>query len=368
MLRHFCTALIFISLVWINPSWADERHDDFSIGSQRQFPNRSSESMFGRGLASFSRHQYRDSLQEFEQAIEIANFDARYWYFKALCELKIGNLADAGHSRTIAQKLEALGYPSRKEVARSLETIQGSDRRWLASQHFAVNDYADFVAAQTCDSGQLNQSASILTSLLIYQDTDKFQRLYNDLDQRLKQPEFYRDVFSDRPEFTVNGDEEGNELNLQFNFNRSLMPNVDPQAFEEKLRASINSARQATQFPGANPVNLKIDYSLIKESGPENQTGGGTVLWRGAPPADFPGQLNPPIAMDLPMPIVAEYEMPDFQMGNHQPASSCNTQNHFHLYDSGNCGTDGVLPRERVRHCVSLFLSLPRKFIGCRFR
>jgi hypothetical protein len=86
--------------------------------------------LFGEGCHAYWRGDYRSAISVFGEAIRRDADDARFWYFKGLSEVALGELA-ATDSFGHAVALEAEGKPDARQINAALERVQGSVRQQL---------------------------------------------------------------------------------------------------------------------------------------------------------------------------------------------------------------------------------------------
>jgi tetratricopeptide (TPR) repeat protein len=91
---------------------------------------------FGAGLGYYWSGRYHEAEREFAQAIRTAGAydqDARYFYYLALAQFQQGNTQDAADAVRRAALLEQQNKPARAAVNKTLERVQGEQRRFLNS-------------------------------------------------------------------------------------------------------------------------------------------------------------------------------------------------------------------------------------------
>gem|GEM_PF-2463599 len=86
---------------------------------------------YASGLRAFFERRYTDAIKQLTKATQDNPNDARYWYFLGLSAQELGNTADAEVAFKKGAALEAKYLPSTREIANSLERVQGPARREL---------------------------------------------------------------------------------------------------------------------------------------------------------------------------------------------------------------------------------------------
>jgi tetratricopeptide (TPR) repeat protein len=87
--------------------------------------------LYLRGRALYFQRNYREALTSLEAAISVTEDDARFWYFKALCELALRDRTAAARSLDQAVALHRQGKPRADQIGLALERIQGPTRTFL---------------------------------------------------------------------------------------------------------------------------------------------------------------------------------------------------------------------------------------------
>lgn len=92
---------------------------------------------FADGLHLFRIGDFRGAHDSFEDATYARPDKPAYWYYKALCNKKLGNERRALYDVLYGTLVERVGqekgggYQLRREVLKLLEKVQGADRQWI---------------------------------------------------------------------------------------------------------------------------------------------------------------------------------------------------------------------------------------------
>jgi tetratricopeptide (TPR) repeat protein len=84
--------------------------------------------IYTRGVQLYHAGEFAAALARFDAAIRLDGVDARFWYFKSLCETALGDAADARKSLDRAVVLHLQGKPTAEKIGQALERIQGPAR------------------------------------------------------------------------------------------------------------------------------------------------------------------------------------------------------------------------------------------------
>jgi TolA-binding protein len=102
-----------------------------AITSQEVLQSDRAATAYSKGLLAYFDRNYSDAESRLLQATKDYPNDARYWYFLGLAQFELGKRSDAETAFQKGADLELQFQPSSREVATSLERVQGPARRLL---------------------------------------------------------------------------------------------------------------------------------------------------------------------------------------------------------------------------------------------
>jgi Flp pilus assembly protein TadD len=89
------------------------------------------DAFFWRAYKSYWAGNYKDALENLEDAVALRGQDPRYWSYKALAERKMGYDRDAEASAQQARILRQQNQRGSADLGTVLERVQGPDREFL---------------------------------------------------------------------------------------------------------------------------------------------------------------------------------------------------------------------------------------------
>jgi hypothetical protein len=90
--------------------------------------SRDASDLYYKGVGLYWQRSYASALEYLEAATSLADEDARFWYYRTLTELALGNQQAARSSLERAVALHRQGKPRPDVIGRALERIQGPTR------------------------------------------------------------------------------------------------------------------------------------------------------------------------------------------------------------------------------------------------
>lgn len=110
------------------------RLDAATVGAARKkidltgLTAKDAEKLFGRGYQLFWAEEYGEALPLLVAASELAEEDARFWYYRSLTESALGQDKDAAGSLRQAVDLDVRASADTQAISRALERVQGETR------------------------------------------------------------------------------------------------------------------------------------------------------------------------------------------------------------------------------------------------
>ncbi len=92
---------------------------------------RDAEPLFWKGYRAYFEQRLEEAYPFFEAATQLNDQDARFWYFRALTEVQLGQTHQAITSLKQAVELHERGLPTRETISLTLERVQGEPRNWI---------------------------------------------------------------------------------------------------------------------------------------------------------------------------------------------------------------------------------------------
>jgi hypothetical protein len=86
---------------------------------------------YGAGYELYWSGRYTEALAEFQKAVDSSDGDARFWYYRGLTELALGDYRSAEASIAQGVRLVRQNRPDSRTVGRALERVQGLNRQYL---------------------------------------------------------------------------------------------------------------------------------------------------------------------------------------------------------------------------------------------
>ena len=99
----------------------------------RRIDSAVAERAFGDGYQQFWSGQYQDALLSFKKASDFSEGDARYWYYRGLAELALGDSASAEDSISQGARLERQNRPDSRTIGAARARVQFGTRRYLCA-------------------------------------------------------------------------------------------------------------------------------------------------------------------------------------------------------------------------------------------